>query len=133
MKTDPAGLRPCPLLASRSWRIVNSTTSDGDRPTIVFVHGAWADASGFDGSIRALHSQGYRAIGAANPLRGLGSDGAYLDALLQTVEGQRSSSPTPTAARSSPTPRPATTRSRRWCSWPGGLLMRERASSSSLG
>jgi pimeloyl-ACP methyl ester carboxylesterase len=66
---------------------MNSTTSDGDRPTIVFVHGAWADASGFDGSIRALHSQGYRAIGVANPLRELGGDAAYLDALLQTVEG----------------------------------------------
>jgi pimeloyl-ACP methyl ester carboxylesterase len=58
-----------------------------DTPTIVFVHGAWADASGFDGSIRALQSQGYRTIGVANPLRGLGSDAAYLDALLQTVEG----------------------------------------------
>jgi pimeloyl-ACP methyl ester carboxylesterase len=65
----------------------SSTTSDGVRPTIVFVHGAWADASGFDGSIRALHSQGYRTIGVANPLRALGSDAAYLDALLKTVEG----------------------------------------------
>jgi pimeloyl-ACP methyl ester carboxylesterase len=66
---------------------MNSTTRDGDRPTIVLVHGAWADATGFDGPIRALHSQGYRAIGVANPLRGLDSDAAYLDALLQTVEG----------------------------------------------
>ena len=66
---------------------MNSTTGGGDRPTIVFVHGAWADASGFDGSIRALHSQGYRTIGVANPLRALGSDAAYLGALLKTVEG----------------------------------------------
>ena len=29
-----------------------------DTPTIVFVHGAWADASGFDGSIRALATAG---------------------------------------------------------------------------
>jgi pimeloyl-ACP methyl ester carboxylesterase len=64
-----------------------STSSGGDRPTIVFVHGAWADASGFDGSIRALHNRGYRTIGVANPLRGLGGDAAYLGALLQTVEG----------------------------------------------
>jgi len=35
----------------------------------------------------ALHSQGYRTIGVANPLRGLGGDAAYLDALLRTVEG----------------------------------------------
>jgi hypothetical protein len=36
---------------------MNSTTSEDDRPTIVFLHGAWADATGFDGSIRALQSQ----------------------------------------------------------------------------
>lgn len=54
----------------------SSMTSGGVRPTIVFVHGAWADASGFDVSIRALHSQGYRTIGVANPLRALGSDAA---------------------------------------------------------
>ena len=46
---------------------MNSTTSEDDRPTIVFVHGAWADATGFDGSIRALQSQGGRwpAVGVA--------------------------------------------------------------------
>jgi pimeloyl-ACP methyl ester carboxylesterase len=65
----------------------SSTASEGARPTIVFVHGAWADASGFDGSIRALHSQGYRTIGVANPLRALGGDAAYLHALLKTIEG----------------------------------------------
>lgn len=37
-----------------------------DSPTIVFIHGAWADASGFDRSIRALRDQGFAVIGAAN-------------------------------------------------------------------
>jgi hypothetical protein len=36
-----------------------------DRPTIVFVHGAWADASGFGGVIRALGDRGLGAIGMA--------------------------------------------------------------------
>jgi hypothetical protein len=36
-----------------------------ETPTIVFVHGAWADATGFDAEIRALQRQGFRAIGFA--------------------------------------------------------------------
>lgn len=56
-------------------------------PTVVFVHGAWADNSGFDGSIRALRGQGLRAVGAANPLRDLRSDAAYVAGLLRSIEG----------------------------------------------
>ncbi len=60
---------------------------DTTTPTVVFVHGAWADNSGFDGSIRALRGQGLRAIGASNPLRELRSDAAYVAALLRSIEG----------------------------------------------
>ena len=58
-----------------------------DTPTIVFVHGAWADASGFGESIRALRERGFAAIGFANPLRHLTGDAAYLAALLRTISG----------------------------------------------
>ena len=58
-----------------------------DTPTIVFVHGAWADATGFGGSIRALRDRGLAAIGAANPLRHLTGDAASLAALLGTISG----------------------------------------------
>jgi pimeloyl-ACP methyl ester carboxylesterase len=47
-------------------------------PTIVLVHGAWADASGFDAELRALQARGFRVIGFANPLRDLAGDAAYL-------------------------------------------------------
>jgi pimeloyl-ACP methyl ester carboxylesterase len=63
------------------------STGDGPQPTVVLVHGAWADATGFDGVIRTLHDEGYRAIGFANPLRGLQSDAGYLADLLKTIEG----------------------------------------------
>jgi hypothetical protein len=56
-----------------------------DTPTIVFVHGAWADASGFGESIRVLRDRGIAAIGFANPLRHLTGDAAY----LATPEGPR--------------------------------------------
>jgi pimeloyl-ACP methyl ester carboxylesterase len=62
-------------------------TESTGTPTVVLVHGAWADATGFDGVIRMLHDQGYRAIGFANPLRELQGDARYLADLLKTIEG----------------------------------------------
>ncbi|MFE2429377.1 alpha/beta fold hydrolase [Streptomyces sp. NPDC059373] len=57
------------------------------KPTIVLVHGAFADASGFDTVVRRLQRDGYRVIAPANPLRSLSGDSAYLKALLKTVSG----------------------------------------------
>jgi pimeloyl-ACP methyl ester carboxylesterase len=59
----------------------------GETPTIVLVHGAWADATGFDPEIRALRDRGYTAIGFANPLRDLRSDATYLAEFLRTLTG----------------------------------------------
>jgi len=63
------------------------TTQSGTRPTIVLVHGAWADASGFAAEIIALRDRGFRAIGFANPLRGLADDARYLADHLETLPG----------------------------------------------
>jgi pimeloyl-ACP methyl ester carboxylesterase len=51
------------------------------------VHGAWADATGFDAEIRALQARGFRAIGFGNPLRDLAGDATYLAELLRTLTG----------------------------------------------
>ena len=40
-----------------------ATQPDENKPTIVLVHGAWADATGFDAQIRALQREGFRVIG----------------------------------------------------------------------
>ena len=58
-----------------------------ETPTIVLVHGAWADATGFDAEIRALQRQGFRTIGFANPLRDLAADSAYLAVFLRSLAG----------------------------------------------
>jgi pimeloyl-ACP methyl ester carboxylesterase len=58
-----------------------------ETPTIVLVHGAWADATGFDAEIRALQRQGFRAIGFANPLRDLAGDSTYLAEFLGSLSG----------------------------------------------
>jgi pimeloyl-ACP methyl ester carboxylesterase len=62
-----------------------ATKPDDTKPTIVLVHGAWADATGFDREIRALQDRGFRAIGFANPLRGLPGDATYLADFLRTL------------------------------------------------
>jgi pimeloyl-ACP methyl ester carboxylesterase len=71
-------------------QIVNKgavTTMAAETPTIVFVHGAWADATGFDAEIRALQARGFRAIGFANPLRDLAGDATYLAEFLRSLTG----------------------------------------------
>src|SRR3954467_7783625 len=60
---------------------------DENKPAIVLVHGAWADASGFDAELRALQRRGFRAIGFANPLRDLAGDAAYLAEFLGSLTG----------------------------------------------
>src|SRR4051812_11958721 len=64
-----------------------ATQPDEATPTIVLVHGAWADATGFDAEIRALQREGLRAIGFANPLRDLAADSTYLAEFLRTLTG----------------------------------------------
>ena len=63
------------------------TQPDENKPTIVLVHGAWADATGFDAQIRALQLEGFRAIGFGNPLRDLAGDSTYLAEFLRTLTG----------------------------------------------
>ena len=59
----------------------------GGNPTIVLVHGAWADATGFDPEIRALRERGFTVIGFANPLRDLAADARYLVETLRSLTG----------------------------------------------
>jgi pimeloyl-ACP methyl ester carboxylesterase len=63
------------------------THSSGKQPTIVLVHGAWADASSWDGVIKRLQDDGYSVIALANPLRSVGSDSAYVASVLDTIPG----------------------------------------------
>ncbi len=56
-------------------------------PTVVLVHGAFADSSSWNGVIEDLERDGYPVIAAANPLRGLHSDAQYLAGVLDSVSG----------------------------------------------
>jgi pimeloyl-ACP methyl ester carboxylesterase len=56
-------------------------------PTVVLVHGAFADASSWDGVIERLLAKGIRVTAPANPLRGIASDSAYIAAVIEQIDG----------------------------------------------
>jgi pimeloyl-ACP methyl ester carboxylesterase len=57
------------------------------QPTVVLVHGAFADASGFAGVIRKLQAHGVAVRAPMNPLRGLASDADAIGRYATTIEG----------------------------------------------
>ncbi|GGK89209.1 alpha/beta hydrolase [Sphaerisporangium melleum] len=57
------------------------------KPTVVLVHGAFADASGWNDVAARLIRDGYPVIAPANPLRSVTTDSAYLASVLATLSG----------------------------------------------
>ncbi|WSA86438.1 alpha/beta hydrolase [Micromonospora sp. NBC_01796] len=67
--------------------VASAATANRTKPTVVLVHGAFADASGWNDVVRQLQRQGYPVIAPANPLRGVASDSAYVASILATLTG----------------------------------------------
>jgi pimeloyl-ACP methyl ester carboxylesterase len=57
------------------------------KPTIVLVHGAFAESSSWDAVIDPLLDAGHPVIAAANPLRGLAADAAAVADVVRAVDG----------------------------------------------
>src|SRR6478752_5078120 len=57
------------------------------RPTVVLVHGAFADASGYAGVIRELQTRAVEVRAPMNPLRGLASDAEAIARYTTTIDG----------------------------------------------
>ncbi|MEU7834981.1 alpha/beta hydrolase [Nonomuraea sp. NPDC049129] len=60
---------------------------NGSTPTVVLVHGAFADASSWAGVIAELQDSGIPVIAVANPLRGPATDAAYLAGVVAAIDG----------------------------------------------
>jgi pimeloyl-ACP methyl ester carboxylesterase len=67
--------------------VVTAPAQAAQKPTVVLVHGAFADASGWSDVILRLKTQGYPVVAPPNPLRGVSADAAYLRSYLSTVKG----------------------------------------------
>ena len=64
-----------------------SRTSSAPKPTVVLVHGAWADSSSWDGVVQRLLGDGYPVDVFATPLRSLSGDSGALRDYLASISG----------------------------------------------
>jgi pimeloyl-ACP methyl ester carboxylesterase len=64
-----------------------ATAQGESKPTVVLVHGTWADSGSWGQVVARLQRQGYTVIAFPTPLRGLPDDSAYLAAFLSSVPG----------------------------------------------
>src|ERR1700760_1863051 len=56
-------------------------------PTVVLVHGAFADSSSWNGVVERLRAAGIQVTAAPNPLRGITHDSAYVASFMKQVPG----------------------------------------------
>jgi pimeloyl-ACP methyl ester carboxylesterase len=82
-----AGLITVTMTSAAAAGIPSSHHPRDPKPTVVLVHGAWADGSSWAAVTEKLQHQGYRVDVPPNPLRGVASDAAYLAAYLGTISG----------------------------------------------
>jgi pimeloyl-ACP methyl ester carboxylesterase len=80
------GLLALPILTA-STPSASASSPNGPKPTVVLVHGAWSDSSGWSEVIRRLQKDDYRVLAPANPLRSLEGDAAYLARYLAQEQG----------------------------------------------
>ncbi|MBY5312490.1 MULTISPECIES: alpha/beta fold hydrolase [Rhizobium] len=62
--------------------------ADTEKPTIVLVHGAFADSSSWNRVVTRLERDGYNVKAVANPLRGVKTDGEYVAGVIKALKGQ---------------------------------------------
>ncbi|MFF3489503.1 alpha/beta fold hydrolase [Streptomyces sp. NPDC002701] len=66
---------------------VTTASHSSPKPTVLLVHGAWADSSSWSPVIDQLQAQGYAVQALANALRGLPSDAAYVKSRIESIKG----------------------------------------------
>ncbi len=63
-------------------------TAVNEKPTIVFVHGIWADGSCWTSQIASLQAKGYQVVSVQNPITSLGDDVATTQRAIDLVKGK---------------------------------------------
>ncbi|GAA3600910.1 alpha/beta hydrolase [Kineosporia mesophila] len=76
--------RTTPVVASAP---VTKSVPSGQKPTVVLVHGAWADSGSWSSVIQRLRKDGYPVRAAGNPLRGIAEDAASVRSLVDSIDG----------------------------------------------
>jgi pimeloyl-ACP methyl ester carboxylesterase len=83
-----AGLLAVLVLSSLSLGSAQARVSEAAaKPSVVLVHGAWADASSWKRVTQCLQKRGYTVYAPPNPLRGLHEDAAYIADFVSSIPG----------------------------------------------
>jgi pimeloyl-ACP methyl ester carboxylesterase len=82
MKTWIAGLAFTGVVLASALAVAQPAT----KPTIVLVHGAFADSSSWNGVVGILEQHGYRVVAVANPLRSVKTDAAYAQSVIASIK-----------------------------------------------
>ncbi|MFJ8477555.1 alpha/beta fold hydrolase [Kitasatospora sp. NPDC094011] len=67
--------------------VAGGPTGGGGKPTVVLIHGAFADASGWNDVAERLTADGYPVVAPPNELRGVANDAAYVASVLKSISG----------------------------------------------
>ena len=76
------------LLALMVNASIYAQNANTEKPTIIFVHGIWADGSSFAYQIGALQAKGYQVISVQNPIISLADDVAATQRAIDQVKGK---------------------------------------------
>src|ERR1700722_17112644 len=71
-----------------SFLTTTHASAQSEKPTIIFVHGIWADGSCWNMEIAALQAEGYNVLSAQNPLTSLDADVATVKTLIDKTPGK---------------------------------------------
>jgi pimeloyl-ACP methyl ester carboxylesterase len=74
------------MLLAANWAVPAS--AQPRKPTVILVHGAFAESASWTPVIVELEKAGYPVIAAANPLRGLANDAAYVASIVKATPGK---------------------------------------------
>jgi pimeloyl-ACP methyl ester carboxylesterase len=78
---------PLATLATTAVVAATPAGTPSPKPTVVLVHGAFADSASWNGVIAQLQRQGYPVVAASNPLRTVSSDAAYVASVVDRIAG----------------------------------------------
>lgn len=85
-------MKTCILIAVAAALVAGGAAAGAARtssakPTVILVHGAFADSSSWNGVAARLRADGFTVIGAANPLRSVKGDAGAVAAIVRSVTG----------------------------------------------
>lgn len=91
LSVSPAATLWAALALGAAWAVAPSSAVAKDapasKPTVVLVHGAFAESSSWNRVTAKLLAKGYPVIAVANPLRSVKTDAAYVAGVIDWVQG----------------------------------------------